>query len=39
MQIPKTGNMIVDKAIGAKGISRSGNQVVVLPVLCTPSAF
>jgi hypothetical protein len=28
MQIPQTGNIIVDKAIGAKGVSRSGNQVV-----------
>jgi hypothetical protein len=28
MQIPKTGNMIVDKAIGAKDISRTGNQLL-----------
>jgi hypothetical protein len=28
MQIPKTGNIIVDKAIGAKETSRSGNQLV-----------
>jgi hypothetical protein len=28
MQIPKTGNIIVDKAIEAKDISRTGNQVL-----------
>jgi hypothetical protein len=28
MQIPKTGNIIVDKTIGAKDISRSGNHLL-----------
>jgi hypothetical protein len=28
MQIPKTGNIIVDKTIGAKDISRAGNQLL-----------
>ena len=28
MQIPKTGNALVDQTIGATSVSRSGNQLV-----------
>ena len=28
MEVPKTGNILVDETIGAKEISRSGNQVI-----------
>jgi hypothetical protein len=28
MQVPKTGNILVEKQIGAKDVSRTGNQVV-----------